>query len=231
MRVLVTRPREDCAATAARLRLLGHEPVEAPLLAVRFLDGAEIPLEGVQALLFTSANGVRALARRTPRRDLPVFAVGPQTSEEARKAGFATVRDAKGDAKALAAATRNWASPGKGALLHARGAQAGGALATMLREAGHDVRSEALYEVEAASDLPPGIAGMFRAGRIDAALFFSPRSAGIFRDCAMKAGLDVSRAVAVCIGKAAADALAPLVFRRTRIAREPNQDALFDCLD
>ena len=45
-------------------------------------------LDGVQAILATSANGVRALARRTPRRDLPLFAVGPQTAARGAEAGI-----------------------------------------------------------------------------------------------------------------------------------------------
>ncbi len=70
-----------------------------PLLSVRFHDGPPLALDGAQAILATSANGVRALARRSRARDLPVFAVGPQTAEAAREAGFANVKSADGDAE------------------------------------------------------------------------------------------------------------------------------------
>src|SRR3974390_940486 len=86
MRILITRPVEDAEAIAARLAELGHDTVVAPLLTIRYLDRA-VPLEGVQAILATSANGVRAFSRLSARRDLPLFAVGPQTAEEARRAG------------------------------------------------------------------------------------------------------------------------------------------------
>ena len=81
MRLLVTRPREDGEAFAKLLAARGHEAVVAPVMEVQFLAGPPVPLEGVQAVLATSANGVRALVRRTQRRDVPLFAVGPQTEE------------------------------------------------------------------------------------------------------------------------------------------------------
>src|SRR5277367_2328472 len=115
MRVLVTRPKDDAEETAAKLRARGHAVLVAPLIEIRFADGPEISLDGIQAVLATSSNGVQALARRTDRRDVPLFAVGTQTAHAARSAGFSTVKSADGDAHALAAATANWAKPNAGA--------------------------------------------------------------------------------------------------------------------
>jgi uroporphyrinogen-III synthase len=121
MRILVTRPLEDGREIAARLAARGHQALLAPLLEPRFHDGPQLEegggLDKLQAILATSANGVRALIRRTARRDLAVFAVGPQTADEAQRAGFADVRSANGDAVALAKATMGWASR-DGVLLH-----------------------------------------------------------------------------------------------------------------
>ena len=90
MKVLVTRPIEDGEETARQLALRGHQALLAPLLTTRFLDGPEVMLEGVQAILATSANGVRALARAHTRRDVALFAVGPQTAAEAQSRDFET---------------------------------------------------------------------------------------------------------------------------------------------
>ncbi len=116
-------------------------------MKTNFHDGPDVSLDGVQAILATSANGVRALVRRTSRRDVPLFAVGPQTEEEAHNHGFTFVRNANGDSKTLAAATREWTSPEKGALLHVKGAEADGTLATLLKAQGFDVRTLVLYDV------------------------------------------------------------------------------------
>ena len=168
-----------------------------------------------------------ALARATARRDLPVFAVGPQTSAQALRAGFGDVRNADGDANALARCARQWAVPEKGVLLHVCGAQAPGTLAALLRNAGFSVRRAPLYRIEAAADLPDAVLQALRTRQLDAAMFFSPRSAAVFRDCLLRhdGGLAGSL-TGLCISTPTAAALAPLAFAAIRIAGRPNQDAM-----
>jgi uroporphyrinogen-III synthase len=233
MRILVTRPREDAEDTAARLRALGHRVLIAPLLEVRFRDGPDVALEGVQAILATSSNGVHALARRTRERSVPLYAVGAQTARTARDAGFAIVMDAGGDGNALAAGATRWAKPGAGPLLHAAGAQVQDGLAATLTRQGFDVRTLVLYEAVAAETLPPNVADALENGELDATMHFSPRSARIFSACVARAGLSARCAAltAYCISRATADALAPLTFRAVHVAARPDQDALLALLD
>lgn len=226
MRVLITRPREAGEAIAARLAAAGHVPLLAPLLEPRWFDGADLDLAGIDAILATSANGVRALVRRTRRRDVAVFAVGPQTAAEARAAGFTRIENADGDAKALAAAVPRWLA--RGTLLHVCGEQNEGALAETLVAAGYAVRREILYVVEA-RPLPHEAAQALRDGRVDAALFFSPRSARIFMEQA--GSMPLHAVSALCISPATATALPQAAFREIRVATKPNQDALLALLD
>ena len=230
MRILITRPAEDGAQIARLLADKGHEALLAPLLNVKIHDGAPLTLSGIQAVLATSANGVRALATRTERRDIPVFAVGPQTLDEAQRAGFIRVRSAEGDAVALADAVPRWADPEAGALLHAAGAEGSGRLAETLTARGFEVRRLELYRVEAVPHLPPAAAQALKENSVQAALFFSPRSAGVFADCVGRAGLSTARLMAACISANTARALDRLVFAEIRIAAAPNQSALLDCL-
>jgi uroporphyrinogen-III synthase len=228
MRVLVTRPAEDARAFAQMLRIRGHEAAIAPLLEIRLRDGGAIALEDVQAILATSANGVRAIARRTSRRDVPVFAVGPQTTQEAEAAGFTTVRNAEGDATALINATRHWASPDKGALLHAAGGEAPKTLAAELKKSGFTVRRENLYDAIPAETLPDAARTALQQNTIDAVMLFSPRSARLFATLTTEAGLasNCQMLVAMCISAATADALAPLKFRQIRMAPNPSQEGM-----
>lgn len=232
MKILLTRPLDGAGKTAAELHARGHDAIVAPLMEIRFRKGPGFALDDAQAILVTSANGVRALARRTARRDLPLFAVGPQTAERARAAGFRIVRSADGDAEALARAVTSWARPEGGALFHARGAHAKGDLAVMLAAAGFRVQSEILYEAVEAKALPPAAAQALGSGSLDAVLFYSQRSARIFAHCIVRAGLgEACRSVAaLCIGEAVAAGLAPLQFRTVRIAVHPDQAGLFALL-
>lgn len=226
MRILITRPRQDGEDIARRLAGMGHESLLAPLLAVRFLEGPPLDLAGVQAVLATSANGIRALARRSANRDVAIFAVGPQSAQAARDEGFLRIRNADGDAAALAEAVSTSADPGAGFLLHAAGEEAGEALCEALKERGFRAIRKILYRMEKAAHLPSGAAQAIRDGKVDAALFFSPGSAALFADCVTRDGLSTGRLTAICISSKTAAALKGLAFAEIRIAAAPNQDAL-----
>ena len=228
MRILVTRPLEDGAETAALLAARGHDALLAPLLETRWYQGPELDLSGIAAILATSANGVRALVRRTDRRDIPVLAVGPQTTQEARAAGFTRVENADGDAATLANAVPGWISPEQGTLLHVCGEQNEGTLAGRLEARGYRVRREILYIVEPRA-LPQDAMTALRARTVGGAIFFSPRSARIFIEQARD--LPLEDVTAFCISPATAAALPQDRFAAIRAAARPNQDALLALLD
>jgi uroporphyrinogen-III synthase len=228
MKILVTRPLEDGKEIARRLAERGHHALLAPLMTPRFHEGPEPDLKGVQAILATSANGIRAFVRRTPRRDFSIFAVGPQTAEEARKAGFTEVRNADGDAKALALAATLWAAK-KGLLLHVCGEDAPGTLAENLALRGFKVRRCPLYAIEAATTLPEEARSALEQRALDGAMFFSPKSARIFG--VLADGLPTGNLTAYCISPATAQALSPMPFAQVAVAARPNQTAMLALLD
>jgi uroporphyrinogen-III synthase len=228
MRILITRPEEDGKEIAARLAERGHQVLLCPLLTPRFHDGPEPDLKGVQALLATSANGVRAFVRRTSKRDFSVFAVGPQTAEEARKSGFTEVRSADGDAKALALAATRWAAK-KGVLLHICSEDAPATLTANLILRGFQVRRCPLYTIEPARSLAKQARAALENHELDGAMFFSPKSARIFG--VLADGLPTEYLTAFCISQATAQALCPTPFGRIAVAARPNQAGMLALLD
>lgn len=233
MRILLTRPLGDAEETAALLSARGHEIIAAPLLDIRTRAGAEIVLDGIQAVLTTSANGIRALARLTHRRDMKILAVGAQSAEAAHALGFTAVEHAGGDAAALAALAAQRLKPENGALLHVSGAQTRGALVENLVAKGFVMKSAVLYDAAAADRLPADAAAALAEGRLDAALFYSPRTAEVFVTLVKQAGLENAcrDLVALCISEAAAGKLSGLAFRAIRVAARPDRESLFALLD
>ena len=186
----------------------------------------------MQAVLLTSANGARALARATRRRDLPVLAIGDATARAAQAAGFQRVVSAGGDVGDLARLAAARCTPAAGALLHVSGREAAGDLAGRLAEAGFEVRRAVLYRAEPAAALSPGLCAQLAAGGIDAALFLSPRTARSFVTLVEPATLGAScrRIVALCLSPAVADALSAVSWQSVRVAAAPTQAALLDAL-
>ncbi len=150
MKVLLTRPAGENERMASELTRLGARCLEWPLTRiVRLVDQLEVPA-GTEALLFTSANAVRAFAAASSVRGLPVFAVGDRTAAVAREAGFAQVTSARGDARDLARLARatRWRR-----FLHPRGREAG-----ELTVEGAAVEAPVVYAAEPAGPPPADVA-------------------------------------------------------------------------
>src|SRR5207253_65525 len=163
-------------------------------------------LAGVQAVLCTSANGVRALARRSGERGIALFAVGEATAARARAEGFSHVESAGGDVDDLARLACERLAPQDGRLLHVAGSDVAGDLAGLLRDAGFATERVVLYEARPVAGLSPPTVAALRNGLVDFALFFSPRSSAIFARLTEQAGVGAGlRSVtAVAIGFATA---------------------------
>jgi uroporphyrinogen-III synthase len=233
MRALVTRPREEAESLAAALAARGVGAIIEPMMQVHFHSAQSPDLTGVQAVLCTSANGVRALARLTDNRRLPLFAVGDATASRARAEGFATVESAGGNVLELARLAAQKLRPQAGPLLHVSGEVVAGDLAGALRAEGFAIEHSVLYEARPIAMLSDATVGALRAGSIDFALFFSPRTAAIFAGLAGGAAVAqcCQRITALSISAAADAALAKLSWGDRRIAEMPNQAALLALLD
>jgi len=234
MRILVTRPREDADNFAATLIARGIDVTVEPLLAIQPITDPVIDLDGVQAVLFTSANGARCFAAAEKRRDVKIFTVGDGSAATARALGFSNIESAAGDVGSLATLVADRLNANEGALLHAAGSSLAGDLKGQLEAAGFTVRRVTLYDALTASELSPGTLMNLRLGGIDAVTLFSPRSAHTFADLWKKAGgkADGLRDVtALCLSAAVARELKDLDWRRVEIAAQPDIAALLALVD
>jgi uroporphyrinogen-III synthase len=237
VKALVTRPLEDAAPLVRALADRGIETILAPLLSIASLPDAARRLTdaliGAQALLFTSANGARIFAASSPRRELPVFAVGDASAAAARIAGFRAVTSAGGDVSDLAHLVRAKLAPQHGALVHAAGSVVAGDLGAALEAAGFAYRRAVIYDAVTADTLPPAAATAMRDGALELALFFSPRTAATFVRLVQAADLarTASGIAALGLSEAVAAALAPLSWHALRVAAQPTQGALIAALD
>nr|WP_298686767.1 uroporphyrinogen-III synthase [uncultured Dongia sp.] len=230
MRILITRPKQDADSFAATLIAQGQDVTVEPLLTIQPTTAPAIDLDGVQAILFTSANGVRCFAAASPRRDLRIFAVGDASAEAATAAGFAKIESAAGDVGSLATLVTDRLHPRDGALLHAAGSSLAGDLKGQLEAAGFVVRRVVLYDAVPAAELSPSTLMNLRLGGIDAIALFSPRSARNFATLWRKAQTaetaGLQKVTALCLSAAVAREVKDLDWRRNEIAARPDSESL-----
>jgi uroporphyrinogen III methyltransferase/synthase len=150
--VAVTRARAQASGLASRLRELGAEVIQAPVIRVRALDGPALDPSPYDLLCLTSPNGVGALFERLARggRDArslagaTIAAIGPGTARALAEHGIAAdvvperfLAESLVDALASVPVTR---------ALVARASEARDVLPDALRARGAEVDVLPLYE-------------------------------------------------------------------------------------
>jgi uroporphyrinogen-III synthase len=228
LRLIITRPREDAEPLAHELAVLGVESLIAPLLSIEAFESETPDLTDVQALLLTSANGVRAFAHLSKERKIPIYAVGDASARGAREAGFQNIESAAGDLKTLAALVGEKLDFRDGAVLHIAGSRLAGDLAGILGRSGFDYRRVQLYHAIKATDLPPQCLIAIKDAQVDGVVLYSPRTAQAFMDLLAKAGLDdcTGQLSAFCLSDGVAAKIAARDWARVVVAETPDQAAL-----
>jgi uroporphyrinogen-III synthase len=227
MRVLLTRPLEDSRALAEALEAEAIDPLIWPLTRIVPTRTALKLPPATGGLLFTSANGVRALAALSGRRDLPALCVGKATAQAARRAGFRDCFAAGGDARALADLARQ---SGIREFFHPRGRDAAGDLKGWLAESGQRVTEAVLYQAEETGPPPAPVAAALARGTIDLVTIWSRRGAAILARHLSSSGSGTSASLGttglLAMSPAAAEPLEASGFHRIALAEAPDGAAM-----
>ncbi len=236
MRILVTRPKDDCEDLVDALRVRGHQAFSAPMLHIEFLNPPEMGDALTQALIFTSRNGVRALQHFDHTKalhSLPVYVVGEATADAAREAGFREVHVGEGAALELVDLILAHADPAKGRLIHFSGEQQAVNLQRVLEHRGFLAETLVVYRSVASKALPSDIVARLRDGQIDVVLLMSPRAAATFVN--LMGRLSLMQAVRglryVCISEAVARALKTLAPPDILVAARPNLTEMLEVVN
>lgn len=232
MHFLLTRPDAGPEPEPLHTALVaaGHRVMRAPLLSITPVATMP-PLNGVQALIVTSRNGLKAVAAGPLAEEalaLPLLAVGPATAALARHLGFRKVLEGAGNAIELQALISDQIDPSAGALLHLAGDVLASDFKSALGPKGFDVRTEVVYRTEAASALPSDVTATIRQGQFDGVVLMSPRTARVYAKLAGEAALTAEALgiVYFCLSEAVARELAALGSVRVAVARSPNSEEM-----
>lgn len=227
MRLLVTRPEPDATALRAHLIAQGHEVLIEPLITIKFDNADPIELDGVQALIATSRNGLRALAASSSlgqAQSLPLFAVGPGTAAAAKALGFQHVIKGPGTGRQLVSFIVERTDVNGGPLLHLSGDVLAYDFAAELSRLGYHVLRPIVYETEPANRFSGSTATRIANGYIEGVLLLSPRTAAIYTRLIKLHDLTASarEMTYFCISEATAAELKEIDPAKVEIAAEPN---------
>ena len=217
---IVTRAEPGASVTAGRIVARGGKALVMPLFQIVATGAAISEATRFQAVVFTSANGVRT-APAGLDRSLPAFAVGDATAAAARAAGFGAVISADADGAALAALLTAQLRPGAEPVLHVRGEDVAFDVTAALKAAGFQAQALVTYRSEAINTLSPD--QMALAATALGVLFHSARGAEV--GARLMAPL-APHLMAICISEAAKAAAQTAPFSRFAVAERPTDEAV-----
>lgn len=230
MNIIVTRPDEDAGPLKAKLEAMGHKVILMPLLRIVPRKPVFIRKQPYQAIVATSANGIRMLTGHHEIKSIRMLTVGPQSLAAAREAGFARAEAHGGDLEGLVAYVKKTLQPSTGPILYLSGNETAGDLEGQLRTAGFDCWRTIVYDAVQAKDLGPAESAL-RNHAAEAVLLYSPRSARIWTKIVWDSGLIEEAAAAhyFCFSKNVAAAL-PKTWSST-VAKSPDEAAMLALLE
>jgi uroporphyrinogen-III synthase len=229
MFVLVTRPMDEAAHTAERLREMGHTAVLSPVIEV-VPTAASWPAGAFDAVIATSARAFQCLdlAPDWPlpeaRRFYPLLVVGAKTAQAAQARGFTGASRVTLDSKALCSVIRDQLTP-SARVLYLAGRDRKSEIETCCAEAQLALKVVETYAAQPAAQLSHEAVRLAAEGAIGAVLHFSRRSAEIFLGLAAKARFSPAPLVHLAISEDAAVPLSGLP--KVVVAQEPSEDAIF----
>ncbi len=228
--ILITRPHPEAEKFANLLNGKGIATLIDPMLTIAFIESGPTDLDNVQALIFTSANGVQAYARLEARRDIQIFTVGAATSSMAQERGFVNIQEAEGNVQSLGEQVVGSLDPRNGKIIHFCGRHVSGNLSKWLQSRGFDSSSKVLYAAQAATSLSLSTRLAFESGNLKTVAFFSPRTAEIF--VKLLSGLHLTKNClkisTICLSNGVAEALREINWQAVEVAEQLTTTAMVD---
>ena len=233
MRLLVTRPEPDASEQSRKLGQLGLSALVEPLMEIEFLQVERLDelVSAAQALVATSRNGLRALARLPAigqALGTPLLAVGPATASLASELGFERVHQGAGRAQDLIALAGETCEPARAPLVHLAGEDLAFDLKSELEERGFSVVQPVLYRTAAKSALSAAAKSELESGGLAGVILMSPRTAKTYARLIAEADLEgaIGPVMHFCLSAAVAEQISSLPEPRYLVATRPREDDL-----
>ncbi len=218
--LLMTRPQDAAQRFVSALpdRLTaGLQVIYTPLIAVKTL-AQNIDLDGIEAVIFTSANGVTAAAGNFAVAGKPAYCLGQRTTLQAQDAGWKAELCGRTADELIADLVQRRPI---GTILHLRGQHTRGNVAERLTTAGLNCRELVIYD-QPLLGLTAEAKSVLSTSPDVVAPLFSPRTARQFADLCP----DGAEIHLIAMSEAVAEPLKLLKCKGLWVCKEPDATSM-----
>ena len=232
MKILLTRPERDSKKLALKIEKSKHTIEIAPLIRIIKINSNEdINVNNFSAIIFTSKNGIRYSGNSSLREKL-IFTVGDGTYIEAKKSGYKNINNANGDVFNLIGMINKSYVEINTNILHITSLQPNKHFINAFKNTNINYEILPVYESRIIDDFKIKIENFLiqNSGVLTFFFFFTADS---FFNIVNKIRLNkhCSKQIIVCLSKQIIKRLESLKFKKTYIAKKPNEESLLSIIN
>lgn len=224
---IITRPIYDARIFATQCHDAGIMAIISPMINITPIKPCEDNIGTCDAIIFTSANGVRQYEtyKRTNDMQIPIFVVGERTRDEAYCHGYHNIITAHGDVDSLANIINNYYQNQKARIIHPAGEDVAGDLQAQLNNAHISYQRFICYKATATHHINHYLRTYLKQHTGLHVCFFSKRTAMIFFRLhqQVQCDIDMNEHHFICLSQAIADYCADFSHKSIKIANKTEE--------
>lgn len=231
--IAIARPAADSVELADAVRAAGFEPLVEPVLSIVPLETVLPDITPETPIIFSSSNGVQAYAALSAARTHPVYVVGRNTADEARRAGFGRIETAAGSADDLVEILLKSCAKDGPEPLYVRGEDISKDLKAIVGAKGLRLRESIVYRSVPAESLTLPLLRAIDNKTLFGIMFFSAKGGRVFCDLIEQydRAPRMRTTKALCISEGVLQSVSVLPFGGSLIAETPDRYGMIKILE
>lgn len=233
MHVLITRPKDESINLEIKLKDYGFKVHKLPIIEITTIFENKTQIEEelskkIRFAIITSPSGAKALVKLTNLRDFEILTIGDKTGSILKENGFLNVKIIKKTAENLAKHIVENFTPNDKKIIYFSGSNISFDIIKYLELHKFNASEIIIYNSEKLLNID--LKFSLIAKQLDAALFFSARTAQIFVDEVITNGIEseLVNCTAVCLSNNIAKTLNKIKWKNIITSNQVTEDSLLN---
>lgn len=227
MNILITRPYNLGINSHSRISKLGKKSIIIPFIKIKYHD-VEIEDNHYDYIILTSQNAIATFENNPWMKDKSTLVVGEKTKKLLLKKNCKTIllnEENVGDL--IDKICEKVPIPSN--ILYICGDHLSYDLESSLKSKAYNITSKVVYNSDAIIELAKNEVNQINEV-VEIVMFYSPKTAKVFTDLALKYNLYTINKIAICISDRCISSVAKLKWREIRVSSAPNETKMLELI-
>jgi len=227
MNILITRPYNLAINSQSRISKLGKKSVIIPFIKINYL-AVKIEDNNYNYIILTSQNAIATFENNLWMKDKSILVVGEKTKEILLQKNCKKILFSGENVSDLinSICKKNLVSSN---ILYISGNHLSYDLESSLKSKSYNITSKVVYNSDAIMELTKNEIRQIN-DVVEIVMLYSPRTAKIFADLALKYNLYTRNKVVICISDRCVDSIAKLKWKEIKVSSAANETKMLELI-